>query len=261
MKWLLIGFIAVAVTFGMIGLAEATPFTTNLVNDIHDSTPDSIPTPWGDNNRDIYQAINRLLGTGYTANEQIDSRFVEPDYIWQQLDGDIAAIGLTAGNTQRLGYYTDLGVGSVKTGLLGPHSGFTWLGDGTNSNPYPAAAIGLPTGTLFGWYLNSSGTNFYSESGLNADTYDHMVTYDLSDLAGTTIYVDKGSGDVTHTFTSDAFLIAWEDLNGLGDEDFDDYMVIVDKTAPIPEPGTLLLLGVGLAGLVGYGLSRRKKKT
>jgi hypothetical protein len=47
----------------------------------------------------------------------------------------------------------------------------------------------------------------------------------------------------------------------LGDEDFDDYMVVVDKTAPIPEPGTLLLLGVGLAGLVGYGLSRRKKKT
>jgi hypothetical protein len=233
------------------GPAVATPFTSSLMNDVYDSSPDSTPTPWGDNNIDIYQAINRLLGTAYAANEQIDPRFMEPDYVWKQLDGAIAAIGLTAGNTQRLGVYTDLGVGSAKTQLLGPHTGFVWLGP-----PYPAAIIPLGTGVSFGWYMDTSGTNYYSEPGLNGDGWDHMLTYDLSDLSGTMIETSIG----THTFSSDAFLIAWEDLNGLGDEDFDDYMVVVDKVAPVSEPGTLLLLGTGLMGLAGYGFKRRKRK-
>jgi hypothetical protein len=249
-----------AASFVIANFAVADPFTLTLTNDTYDPTPDGTPTPWGDNNRDIYQAINRLAGTAYAANQDVDGRFVQPDYVWRQLDGSVAAIGLTAGNSNSLGVYTDLGVGSVKTSLIGPHSGFTWLGDGTQANPYPGAVIPVATGADFAWYMNTSGVNYYSEPGLNGDLYDHMVTYGLPDLAGKTIYIDKGTGADPYTFTSDAFLIAWEDLSGLGDEDFDDYMVVVDKAAPIPAPS----VGMGLMSMSAMGIAafvwRRRKR-
>lgn len=36
-------------------------------------------------------------------------------------------------------------------------------------------------------------------------------------------------------------------------------LVTVSENEPIPEPGTLILLGTGLTGLAGYGVRRRKK--
>jgi hypothetical protein len=247
-------------------ISAATPFPPNLVNDIYDSTPDGTPTPREDNDGvpDINDAINLVLGTSYASNENVDHLFVEPDYVWQQLNGDVALIGLTAGNVNTLGVYTDLGVGTVKSTML-TATGFGFAGDGTAANPFPAANVPLGTGTLFGWYLDSAGggttATYYSEPGLNPNGFDHMMTYILG-ISGMTVYLDYGGGPVTHTF-SNPFLVGWEDLawNGttLGDEDYDDMIYIFDKTAPIPEPSTVLLLGIGVLGLVGYGIRRRKR--
>jgi len=57
-----------------------------------------------------------------------------------------------------------------------------------------------------------------------------------------------------YSFTN-PMLLTWEDLNRtpsgtLGDDDYDDMIYLVDAIPgpPLPEPGTLALLGVALAG-------------
>ena len=53
------------------------------------------------------------------------------------------------------------------------------------------------------------------------------------------------------------YVIAWEDQNNLGDQDYNDLVVEVSGVQPVPIPAAILLLGSGLVGLAGI---RRKIK-
>jgi len=262
----------VGVVLAIAAGAHATPFPPKVANDTYGiaqgGVANGIPTAQDNNDGipDIFDAINRVQGSALLRNKDADPLFVEPDYVWEQLDGKIVLIGLTAGNQNTVGVYTDLGVGAVQTALLGPYSGFGFSAAGTAADPYPAATIGLATNTLFGWYLNTasggSSTDYYSEPGLNPNGYDHMMTFDLPQANGTSIWVDYGQGETQLTL-NDPYLIAWEDLawdgQCLGDDDYDDMMYLVDKVVPIPEPLTILGVFLGVSGLGAY-IRRRKRE-
>lgn len=111
-----------------------------------------------------------------------------------------------------------------------------------------------------GFYVQSFDYNvgtYYSQSDLNANGDDRFLTY-----MGQGDYVDiDGNPD---TFAQNDFahwyIAAESGQYATSDLDFSDFVVQVEslQPAPVPEPGTMMLMGVGLLGLVA--VTRRKMK-
>jgi len=85
-----------------------------------------------------------------------------------------------------------------------------------------------------GFYLTTpQGYTYYSHTSLNPDREQHMLLFSYSDVSD-----------------SESFVVACEDLYGLGDCDYNDLVVKASNVHGNPEPATILsffLAGLGLA--------------
>jgi hypothetical protein len=210
----------------------------------------------------LQQSFNELFGAAAAPDAVADclddGAGPRSDGVWHSTGQSSATILLElAGfaDFNSFGLYDPLNPANrldVFAGRLGPGSTasltFASIAGGTRVTMNIVGSPTPPRSTVFlseafGFMLSTpEGNTFFSQSGLNVDGADHSYAY-----RGDGSWFLRGGAQGTQFGVHDAIL-AYEDLVH-GDNDFQDFVVLVRGVEPIPLPAAGWLLLSALAGL------------
>ena len=105
-------------------------------------------------------------------------------------------------------------------------------------SPNTSYSFTVDAGTYFGFYLdsNNTGTKLSTLNASNSDGVDHALIFK----------------------TNKGYTVAFEDIVGGGDRDYEDLVADVKGGGAAYAPATIILLATGLLGLAGF---RKKSKS